>query len=60
MARKSITFVLSELPSNDEEAKRLSIDITQRYGSEEGRPAFMCALTQGRLLLGLEKEEKHE
>ena len=60
MARKSITFVLSELPSNHEEAKRLSIDITQRYGSEEWRLACMCALTKGRLLLGLEKEEKHE
>jgi hypothetical protein len=60
MAQRSITFALTKLPSNDEEAKRLSIDITQKYGSEEWRLIGMCALAQGRLLLGFEKEERSE
>jgi len=60
MGRYSIKFVLSAVPSNDEEAKRLSIDVTQKYGSEGWRVISICALPKGGLLLEFEKEENRE
>ncbi|MBC8392402.1 MAG: hypothetical protein H8E17_07550 [Deltaproteobacteria bacterium] len=58
MAQYSIKFISVQAPTDDDELDRLSIDMTQKFGSQGWRLASACFLPQGSLLLGFEKEER--